>query len=275
MRANRREVPAQLASGVPYLASEIAWLTGREEAWLRETASEYAATPEAWQRMAAFRSPSRRTDGISMSMDVGEGFAAWALIKHVRPRVVVELGSLYGVSARLWKEALKRYVPDHRLYLCDLEDNLRYIGKDEATLLLGDGVAMLEKVLAQGPVDLLFNDAHPYTLIRDTIRIGLDAGIPCFAFHDVGGRELRNYPYFVESASATTEERVANSINFARYGHWERHCMAEAWNARILTENSVALPGWRLQIFDSLFGLGVALEVPNGSAADAPDREAV
>lgn len=266
MRANRRAVPARLAGGDPYLAHEIAWLTGRDSDWVLETASEYAATPAAWERLAGLRSPARRTDGISMSMDVAEGFAAWALIKHLRPNVVVELGSLYGVSARLWKEALKCYVPDHRLFLCDLVDSLRYVGKDEATLLLGDGVAMLEKMLAQGAVDLLFNDAHPYTLIRDTIRIGLDGDVACFAFHDVGGRALRNYPYFVESASATPAERIENSTNFARYGHWERHCMAEAWDERILTQDAVAIPGWRLQIFDSLFGFGVALRV-----SDAPE----
>lgn len=240
-------------------AEEIGWLTARGQEWVVETAREFRAAPNAWKQLSGLRSPNKYTDGVIQTLDVAEGFALWALVKHVRPHVVVELGTQYGLTARLWKEALNRYQPDHRLYLCDIVDVRRYIGADEAIFMLGDGQASLEKIVESEQVGILYNDAHPYTLIRSSIATGLDAGIPCFAFHDVGGRELRGFPFLIESAALSEEEKIANSLEFVKYGHWERHCMAEVFDQRILTETSVATEKWRLQIFDSLFGFGVAL----------------
>lgn len=255
------------ARGAPFFASELAWLIERDSAWMRETAREYAACPEAWRRLSGLRSQRRLTDGYVETLDVAEGFALWALVKHLRPRAVVELGTQFGISARLWKEALKVYVPEHTLYLCDLEDRRRFIADRDATFLQGDARVLLADLFKRETVDVLYNDAHPYDLIRWSLDEGIVHNVRCFAFHDVGGRELRGWPFLLESGTLSAEERMANSTNYPTYGHWERHCMAEAFSADILTANAAENAEWKLQIFDSLFGFGVALR-------REPDQEA-
>jgi hypothetical protein len=63
----------------------------------------------AWRHLSSYQSAGPATDGFGKTLDVAEGFAAWAIVKHLRPRVVLEIGTQYGISARLWKEALKAY----------------------------------------------------------------------------------------------------------------------------------------------------------------------
>ena len=262
-RANKVVVHDAAQQGAPFFAAELASLTGRSAAWLQEAAREYAACNKAWQQLSGLHSVRRLTLGYTATLDVAEGFALWALVKHLRPRVVVELGTQFGLSARLWKEALKAYVPDHKLYLCDLLDRRRFISDQEATFLEGDARVLLANVLDHEQVDILYNDAHPYDLIRWSLDAGIAHNVPCFAFHDVGGRDLRGYPYLVESAALSEEERMANGTNYLQVGHWERHCMAESFDPAILTQNAVENAVWKQQIFDSLFGFGVALRKEN------------
>jgi hypothetical protein len=47
--------------------------------------------------------------------------------------------------------------------------------------------------------------------------------------------------------------------NWARYGAWERHVMAELLGPELLHQDYTVANGWRSQIFDSLFGFGAAL----------------
>lgn len=258
-RANRRSVQEHTQPGRVFLAREIAYLTGRDAAWIEDTAAEYRACESAWTRLSGLRSPDKYSDGYIQTLDVAEGFAMWALVKHVRPQVVVELGTQYGISARLWKDALNLYAPGHRLYLCDLEDRRLFIGDGEAHFLLGDARDSLAHIFAHEKVDILFNDAHPYSLITWSLEQGMAHGVPCFAFHDVGGRALRGGPFHIESHALPESERVASGASDGIGGHWERHCMADAFDLRILTQDAVENNTWRLQIFDSLFGFGVAL----------------
>jgi hypothetical protein len=255
---NRRAVRQGTRPPAIFFGQELRWALGRDQRWLEETAAEYRDTPAAWEKLSGLRSPSRATDGPAKSMDVAEGFAAWALIKHCRPRVVAELGTQHGISARLWKEALKAYVPDHELILCDLEDRRRFIGDDEATFLEGDARQTLRKTFERGRVDLLFNDAHPIDLIRWSVREGLKQGVPVFAFHDVGHHHPRG-PFKPSAASVAETEKLAHGEEYGTYGTWERHVMAEIFDPRLLHDDSLEAGGHRVQFFDSLFGFGVVL----------------
>lgn len=256
---NRQAVSERVSNGQPFLLRELQQLLRCDEQWLRTTIQEYAACPDAWRQLSGLRSPSRQTDGIAKTLDVAEGFALWALVKHQQPRVVVELGTQYGISARVWKEALKRYVPQHELLLCDLEDKRKFIDDSESTLLLGDARDTFKEIFAKHHVDLLHNDAHPYDLIRWSVEEGLRNDIPIFTFHDVGGTKLRGGPYKPASAALSVEERRKQGVNYGEFGHWERHVMAELFDQGIVNQDFVETPEWRLQIFDSLFGFGVAL----------------
>src|SRR4051794_22569760 len=111
-----------IQSGQIFFGTELKRLLRCDEAWLRTTAREYLAHPQAWQNLSTLRSPSQRLDGFAKSLDVAEGFALWTLVKMLKPKVVVELGVNRAISSRLWKEALDTYVPQAQLVLCDLVD---------------------------------------------------------------------------------------------------------------------------------------------------------
>ncbi|MCB0109705.1 MAG: hypothetical protein KDE53_27475 [Caldilineaceae bacterium] len=256
---NRQVVQAHTKLPKLFLRQQITQLLGCDDTWLEETAVEYSACNAAWKLLSGLRSPSRRTDGFAKSLDVAEGFALWALVKHQRPQIVVELGSQYGISARLWKEALKAYVPGHELILCDLEDKRRFIDDTECTFLQGDARETLRTVFANSQVALLHNDAHPYDLIEWSLMEGLRQQIPIFTFHDVGGYQLRGGPFKPESGALPLAEKLQHSEEYGPHGTWERHLMAEVFDPRIITQDFVVTPTWRMQIFDSLFGFGAIL----------------
>lgn len=256
---NRQVLQQYAATNQIFMSQELKQLLQCDDAWLRETAHEYNRCTEAWKLLSGLRSPSWRTDGFAKSLDVAEGFALWALVKHQQPKVVVELGSQHGLSARVWKEALKRYVPQHELILCDLEDKRRFIDDRECTFLKGDARETLKQVFARNQVDLLYNDAHPYDLIHWSLAEGIRQHIPIFAFHDVGGYGLRGGPFKPTAANLPVAEKQRYGESYGPYGTWERHVMAEVFDPRIITEDFVVTPEWRMQIFDSLFGFGVVL----------------
>ena len=262
---NRSVVEKGTRDGNIFFARELESFLGREQDWLVEAAREYRNCEAAWRYLSGLRSPTRKTDGVAKSLDVAEGFAVWSLVKHIRPRVVVELGVQFGVSSRLWKEALKKYVPDHTLILCDLVDRRRFIRDDECTFLRGDAYKILPEVMKSHTVDVLHNDAHPYRLIQTSVEDGLRHKIKNFTFHDVG-RGPRNH-FLAESATLSTEEKLTHSEDIATYGVWERHVMAEIFDERILRQDAVDTDDFAIQIFDSFLGFGaVRLKEKNASS---------
>lgn len=240
-----------------FFQKSIKQLLGCDDEWLTQTAAEYQSCPAAWKYLSGLKSPSRKTDGYAKSLDVAEGFAAWALVKHTRPRVIVELGVQYGVSSRLWKEALKAYVPNHELVLCDLEDKRRFIDDNECTFLKADARQVLPELFASRDVGILHNDAHPYDLIHWSVTEAMRHNVPVLTFHDVGRSPRTTFQ--ISSSKLGKEEKLANSEYSAHYGHWERHVMAEVFDERILSEDTVTTSSHRIQIFDSLFGFGVVI----------------
>ena len=255
---NRLAVRTNTRPGSVFFQRELCQLLGCDGEWLEETAAEYRACSVAWRYLSGLRSPSRKTDGFAKSLDVAEGFAAWALIKHTRPKVVVELGVQYGISSRLWKEALKAYVPEHELILCDLEDKRYFIDDNECTFLRADARQVLPQLFASGEVGLLHNDAHPYDLIHWSVAEALRHKVAVLTFHDVG-RGPRG-PFKLASSQLSKEQRLANNENWAQYGTWERHVMAEVFDNKVLHQDSVVGGSYRIQIFDSLFGFAVVMQ---------------
>lgn len=254
---NRQSVYAGTQLGNIFFQQELGQLCVCNDDWLSETALEYRACPAAWKYLSGLRSPSRKTDGFGKSLDVAEGFAAWALVKWLRPQVIVELGVQYGISARLWKEALKTYVIDHELILCDLDDHRLFITDDECTFLQGDAYKMLPEVFASRQVDLLHNDAHPYSLTRWSVEEGRRQGVDVFTFHDIG-RQKRG-PFQLKGANLSSDEKLTHDTDYGSCGHWERHVIAEVFDERFLRTNTVVGEGYRIQAFDSLFGFGAVL----------------
>jgi len=244
--------------GSIFFEEDIISHLGCSRSWLHQTAREYRWTPAAWRKLMVLKSSSWRLDGYAFSLDTAEGFAAWALIKHTRPQIVVEIGTQHGVSARLWKEALNKYVPGHQLILIDLVDQRRHITDREARFIKGDGRAEFRRLVETVKVDMLFNDAHPYDLIRDTVSAGLRHGVRIFAFHDVGRGPLSRFR--LSSAGVAEADRlIDDGPDYLTYGTWERHVMAETFGKELLVSDRLENETHRVQIYDSTFGLGAAI----------------
>ncbi|MEW5871408.1 MAG: class I SAM-dependent methyltransferase [Chloroflexota bacterium] len=255
---NRQDIQ-NAHQGKVFFQQEITWLLDCDEGWLQETAQEYRACEAAWKYLSGLRSPSRQTDGAAKSLDVAEGFVVWALVKHQKPEVVVELGVQHGISSRLWKEALKAYVPDHELILCDLEDRRQFIQDSECTFVQGDARQTLPEILRSRSVGVLHNDAHPYGLIRWSIQAALEQQVAVLTFHDVG-RHHRRAPFRKGSFALSPVEKEQHAEDYSHYGCWERHVIAELFGQQILDEDAMVTGDHRVQIFDSLFGFGVVLQ---------------
>ncbi len=253
---------------VPFFANEICFAFGVDESWVHDAFYEYQACPRAWEYLSGLASPNRQFDGYGKSLDIAEGFAVWALVKWLQPQTIVELGVQFGISARLWKEALKYYVPAHQLILCDLVDKRRFIGDDESTFLEGDARKTLPALFHDHQIDILHNDAHPFNLISWSLEHGIKDAVRVFTFHDVSDAPPR-IAFLPESYRLSVRQKVVESMNIGVYGHWERHGMAQYFDEKILNELQVENETYRLQIFDSLFGFGVVL---NKSEIDAIDN---
>jgi hypothetical protein len=256
---NKANIEYRAKTGEAFFQKELCKFLNVDKSWIKQSFGEYAETPEAWVRLSSYRSPSSQHDGKAKSLDIAEGFAVWAFVKKFRPKNVVELGSQFGISARLWKEALQKYVPGHELHLFDLEDKRQYITDQDATLHLGDAYRLFPEFLKSNRVDLLINDAHPYELIKWTLTEGILHKIPFFGFHDIGCTHKRG-PYKKEYFKLSEYEKIKGSLNWHHYGLWERHAMADFFDKRIAAESCVENEHIKCQIFDSFLGFGFVID---------------
>lgn len=238
-----------------FFKEELGWFLQVDSPWLKEATEEFFSCEDGWRTLCKFKSSSQKTDGIAKTLDIAEGFALWCFVKYYKPKVVVELGSQFGLSARLWKEALNIYVKEHELYLCDLDDRRKYISDEECTFLKGDARETLKGLLHDKKIDVLINDAHPYDLIMWSLHAGVEANIPHFAFHDIGHHHPRGV-YRKEFYDLPEETKMKETANWAEYGCWERHGMAKVFDERIAELNTAENDDYKIQIFDSLFGYG-------------------
>lgn len=242
--------------GSVFFEEELKWFLGVEDDWLNVAAKEYRECPDAWHLLSCLKSSSRKTDGVAKTLDVAEGFSVWCFVKYFKPKVIVELGSQFGISARLWKQALIKYVPDHELYLCDLIDRRKYITDDECVFLKGDAKESLCELLSNNSIDVLINDAHPYDLIMWSLEAGIKGNVRHFAFHDIGANHPSRAPFKRGSYSLSKEEKIRESLNWGDCGLWERHGMGEVFDEGILDDDAVETERWKIQIFDSFLGYG-------------------
>ena len=237
----------------PFFKSEIKKFYEENDVWVLESLNDFYNCKVAWENLTLFQSDSRKGDGIGKSVDIAEGFAIWCFVRHFKPQSIAEIGTRYGVSARLWKEALKKYVPEHRLTLFDLEDVRRYIDDSEAKLIVGDAFKLFPDFLNNHPVDLLILDAHPYELTRWALEEGFKRGIKNFAFHDVGKKHRRG-PYKPQYYTLPEIVKLKHSLDWGTYGTWERHLQADFFDKALATKDYVQNEFSTSQVFDSLFG---------------------
>ncbi|PIQ85379.1 MAG: hypothetical protein COV74_09270 [Candidatus Omnitrophica bacterium CG11_big_fil_rev_8_21_14_0_20_45_26] len=239
--------------------SEIAKLLSVQEDWLIQTYYEYCLAKANFEPLLpAVRSSRRATDHGGKSLDPHEAFALWCVIKKCKAKRILELGTRFGVSARFFRVAhlFMFGLDDSKIYSCDLNREYRYVNDDDFEFIQGDAKLLFPDILKKNKIDLIFNDAHPYDLTKISVSASLEAQSPIITFHDVGKNHPRS-PFKREAYFLPVNER--NLINLAEYGPWERHVMAEFFGQNLLDEDFSETDQYRVQIFDSLFGLGVAI----------------
>lgn len=113
--------------------------------------------------------PSMRDSSLS----IGRRVVWYAIVRHTRPRLVVETGVYHGVGACVIAAALRRNAEEghHGRYLgTELNPNFGWIFsgpyREFGEILFGDSVASLSNL--EGPVDLFINDSdHSSSYERD------------------------------------------------------------------------------------------------------------
>ena len=220
-----------------------------------------------WRLLPEIGSNSRRTDHSDKTLDIAEAFSFYCVLRHLKATSIIELGTRFGVSSALLHATLvenMKEIPKSRrnatLIGCDLVREFQYIDEQAKyfTFNCGDAHNLFPSILETRQFDCLFNDAHPYTLIKKSTESAIENKVRVLAFHDVGKKHRRS-SFNRESYFLSEEEKIKNNLNLKDYGYWERHVMAEIFGERILDEDSLETVDHKVQIFDSLFGLGIAV----------------
>lgn len=212
-------------------------------------------------------SASKKTDNADKTMDLAEAFAFYCILREKNASSILELGTRFGCTAAFFKIVLSINANENgnenkNLVSCDLYKDFRYINEKDFTFLQGDARNLFPAILENGEFDCLFNDAHPYDLIKKSSVDAIDRKVPILAFHDVGKNHKRSG--FDRERYFIPEEQKINCVYDSHGtpvegGHWERHVMAELFSEKLLDDDFVETDEFIVQIFDSLFGLGIAI----------------
>ena len=249
---------------VPF-KKEIKRLLDENDEWVEETYDIFNKNNEHFIHLVPVpRSASKQTDNADKTLDLNESFVFWCLVRKYKLKNILELGTRFGISTRMIRSAQDTFFPGFKtkLYSCDLVKEYRHIHSDDFDFLNEDAKNLFPHFLEENQIDCLCNDAHPYDLIKLSTQAAIDAKTKIMTYHDVSRKEDHpRGPCFKDSFFLSEEEKLKN--NWAKHGHWERHVMCEMFSKELLENNFVETEQYKIQMFCSLFGLGVVVNKQN------------
>jgi len=178
------------------------------------------------------------------SLSIDESFILYLIVRLFHVQHIAELGVRYGISTRFWLKTTSCKVSGYdlkRLY----NKRLKKIDNTRFHFILGD----IKKTWKKDNYDLIFYDAHPYDLTHQIASTSKEK-VKIHCFHDVGKGCFNILGQQVPKESRT---------DIVTHGHWERHVMAEVFNAGILTNQMDIGNEWRSLIVDDKHGLGISI----------------
>ena len=243
--------------------NEIKRLLDESDDWVEETYDIFNKNNEHFVNLVPLpRSSSKATDNGDKTFDLDESFVFWCLIRKYKLKNILELGTRFGVSTRMMRAAQFTFFPESqtRLYSCDLNEEHRYMHADDFDFIHGDATLLFPHFLEENQIDCLHNDAHPYDLTKLSTQAAIDNETKIMTYHDVSRPEDHSRAHYKkDSFFLTEEEKMKNSTNLAEHGHWERHVVCEMFSKELLENNFVETDQYKIQMFCSLFGLGVVV----------------
>jgi hypothetical protein len=205
--------------------------------------------------------------GERKTLSFEEAFLLYLAIAYLRPRRIVEIGTYEGKSTRRILDSVAALGLDTEVICFDIVDHVKYFAKEEASLRLHDLTPDFETVVLESlRPELIFLDARPYHLLAAVI--GQFVAWPgsaraVLAIHDctpgLFNPRMRVDPN--DPAAVTS-----------RTGVWERHVLANVFDASQADLDRAETGTHRLRIFHTPHGLALiaakewlrSLEKPNG-----------
>ena len=247
---------------------EIKRLLDENDEWVEETYDIFNKNSKYFINLVPRpRSSSKRTDNADKTLDLDECFVYWCLIRKYKLKNILELGTRFGTSTRVIRCAQRTFFPDSqtKLYSCDVNKEYRYIHPDEFEFIHRDAKGLFPHFLKENQIDCIHNDAHPYDLIKLSTQAAIDTKIKIMTYHDVSRPEdhprgscIKNSFFLSEKEKLEINSNLPFS-GIADYGHWERHVICELFSKELLENNFVETEQYKIQMFCSLFGLGVVV----------------
>lgn len=165
-----------------------------------------------------------------------DALALYAIIRKVKPRLVVETGTYQGYSSHVIIEALKSNEVGE-FVTCDVDDYRVFVNdfdKEKYRFLIGPSEKNL-KTIPFDKVDIFFHDSnHHYDNVRFEIDTAVINKVPLILCHDFSRNNMHNNVLrvgskgcrmgFIDSLNNQydwTEIPTINGIGLAALGEWK------------------------------------------------------
>jgi len=175
--------------------------------------------------------------------------AIYNYMKEYKPKVILEFGTQFGCSTRVFLELANWLGRKVELHSWDIVDQIKPIcvDKNSFTFHKEDMSGREEEIVAKYNPDMLFLDAHPYSLTKNLMQVCLKHKIN-FLTHDVA---LKLYE--------SLQTRSDNFKNLKAYGAWELYILAELFGDTLLTEDHYEDEKVQIDFTRDLWGLSIIL----------------
>ena len=184
-----------------------------------------------------------------------EAFLIYLAVLWMEPEYFVEIGTQYGKSTRRIIDILRFSGNNSCKVLClDVANEVKYFTPDEAQLEIHDATHdFQEYILERVKPEVIFLDAHPYSLLQNVIQEFLhwSNSSPCLlAIHDCSPVLYKRWMKIKKSDISKISSHT---------GHWERHVLMKIFRKSDKNLEDVETSCHRLKIFQTPHGLALIM----------------
>lgn len=154
--------------------------------------------------------------------------AIYEYMKEYRPKTILEFGVQYGCSTGVFVEISKWLDLKIDLHSWDIIDAIKKdcVNKKDFTFHKEDISGNEDRILEKYKPDMIFLDAHPYSMTKKLMQSCLNRKIN-FLAHDVA---LRLYNVLKKGSN--------NFADKSFYGAWELYILAELFSQNLLDNDT-------------------------------------
>lgn len=186
--------------------------------------------------------------GERKTLNREEAFILFVMMKHYKPRSIIEIGALLGRSTRRIIDIKKYLKLDAKITCFDIVNKVKFFSPAEARLCLRDLTDSFSEVIETHPSGgLIYLDAHPYDLTYNVTRLAMQSGKWLVTVHDCAS-------FLCNPNMKIGKNDPVTSLT----GHWERYVLASIFNINdpldeVLDQQMTQ--SHRMRIFNTLHGI--------------------